>query len=61
MFTTGYSAALRLTLNALTPSARDHFLARFAAFFCFGLCLAGFLVCLRAFCDLAIRLNSPRF
>ncbi|MEY4006694.1 MAG: hypothetical protein RLZZ221_2790 [Verrucomicrobiota bacterium] len=41
MFTTGYSAALRLTLNALTPSARDHFLARFAAFFCFGLCLAG--------------------
>ena len=43
-----------------TPSpSRNYFFARFAAFFCFGLCLAGFLVCFRAFCDLAIKVNSP--
>lgn len=34
---------------------RSYFLARFATFFCLGLCFAGFLVCLRAFFDLAIK------
>lgn len=39
---------------------RNYFLARFAAFFCLGLCLAGFLVCLRAFCDLAMKVDEFR-
>jgi hypothetical protein len=42
---------------AAEPGGRlDHFLARFAAFFCLGLFFAGFLVCLRAFWDLAMGL-----
>ena len=62
-FALGIASGIYYQSEALSPDPAaeqggrlGHFLARFATFFCLGLFFAGFLVCLRAFWDLAMRL-----